>query len=73
MYVVAASFLALIAFFYYMLIWGPGDISGLHAVFEHGAMRIRVAKPDTPFAEGGLRAGDLVLSVDGLPVRNAYD
>jgi len=73
MYVVAASFLALIAFFYYMLIWGPGDIRGLHAVFEHGAMRIRVAKPDTPFAEGGLRAGDLVLSVDGLPVRNAYD
>ena len=73
MYVVAASFLALIAFFYYMLIWGPGDLRGLHAVFEHGAMRVRVAEPDTPFAEAGLRAGDLVLSVDGLPVRNAYD
>jgi tRNA A-37 threonylcarbamoyl transferase component Bud32 len=73
MYVVAASFLALITFFYYMLIWGPGDLRGLHAVFEHGAMRVRVMRPDTPFAEAGLRAGDLILWVDGLPVRNAYD
>jgi GAF domain-containing protein len=73
MYVVAASFLALITFFCYMLIWGPADPGGLQAVFEQGAMRIRVLGPDTPFAGAGFRPGDLVFSVDGLPVRDTYD
>jgi GAF domain-containing protein len=73
MCVVAASFLALIAFFCYLMIFGPADLRGLHAVFEHGAMRVRALEPDTHFAEAGFRAGDIVLSVDGLPIRDAYE
>jgi hypothetical protein len=73
MYFVAASFLALIAFFSYLMIFGPADLRGLHAVFEHGAMRVRAVEPDTPFAEAGFRAGDIVLSVDGRPIRSTYD
>ena len=73
MYVVAASYLALIAFIPYLLIWGPSDIDGLQAVFEQGAMRIRVVEPETPLAKAGLRAGDLVLTVDGLPIRSTHD
>ena len=39
---------------------------------QHGAMAVSV-HPSSPAARGGVRAGDVILSVDGKPVFDRYD
>jgi eukaryotic-like serine/threonine-protein kinase len=73
MFVVAASFVGLVALIPYLVIWGPADPEGLEAAFELGTMRIRAVAPNVPLAEAGLQGGDQVLSVGGRPVRNLND
>jgi S1-C subfamily serine protease len=73
MFVIAASFIGLVALIPYLVIWGPDDPEGLEATFERGAMQIRSVAPGSLPAEAGLRGGDQVLSVGGRPVRNLND
>ncbi len=39
---------------------------------DHGAV-VQAVQPDTPAAKAGLKAGDVIVSVDGAPVRNASE
>ena len=73
MYVVVASFLALNSLNAYLVIRGPALAYGLAATFDEGEMRVRAVAPETPFARAGLRAGDRVLSVAGIPMRGARE
>jgi hypothetical protein len=73
MYLVAASYVALLALIPYIVIWGPADLLGLHATFEDGRMLIRSVTPDSLPAKAGLRAGDQVASIDGRPIRGTQD
>jgi len=73
MYVIAASYLAIVAFIAYLVIWGPSDIGGYKHTFGQGAMRIQSVTPESALATAGLRAGDIVCAVDGLPIRTARD
>jgi hypothetical protein len=72
-YVIAASYVGLVALIPYLVIWGPDDPEGLNAVFEHGTMQIRAVAPNAPLAAAGLRGGDQILSAGGRPVRNLSD
>lgn len=73
MFLVAASFVGLLALIPYLVIWGPADPEGLNATFERGLMQIRAVAPNTPLAEAGLKVGDQVLMVGGQPVHNTND
>ena len=73
MAVIAASFVATFVLFLYMVIWGPADPLGITATFAGNTLEIRALAPDSPFAKGGLLAGDRVLSIDGLPMRVPRD
>src|SRR5207237_9789338 len=70
MYLVAASFAAMVLLIPYLTIWGPGDLDGVQATFESGAMRIRAMEVGSPPAEAGLVAGELVVAVADLPMRS---
>ncbi len=73
MYLVAASFLGLFAFVPYLVTHGPADPEHFDARFTGGATEIRAVEPGTQVDRAGLRAGDVVLAVDGQPVRSAQD
>src|SRR5262245_55627297 len=75
MYVIAASFLAMHAFWAYLSILGPIEdgLDEVDPVFESGTMRVRVVADGSPLANAGLRIGDRVLAIDGFPIREARD
>jgi serine/threonine-protein kinase len=72
-YLVAASFAAMLALIPYLTIWGPGDVGGLQASFDGGAMRVNAVESDSQLAHAGLAAGDRVVAIDGWPLRNTCD
>jgi alkylation response protein AidB-like acyl-CoA dehydrogenase len=43
------------------------DMSGIAFTRDPAGWRVRLVNPDTPAEEAGLREGDLVTSVDGVP------
>ncbi len=73
MYVVTASFLPLHGFFFYLVFKGPIYLPGLDVRFEDGALQVRTVTAGTELARAGLRTGDRVLTVSGMPVRDAND
>src|SRR5262249_8498398 len=72
MYLAAASFAVLQAV-PALTIWGPADVDGLQASFEDGSMRLNAVTAGSYLANAGLLAGDRVLSIDDLPLRNTRD
>src|SRR5262252_1055384 len=72
MYLVAASFAMLLAI-PFLTFWGPADVDGLQASFEDGSMRLNAVEPGSYLANAGLVAGDRVLAIDNLPLRNTRD
>ena len=73
MFVVAASYVALLSLIPYIVIWGPADPLGLRASFENGSLSVHSVAADSPFARGGLRAGDQVAAIDSRPIRDTQD
>jgi hypothetical protein len=73
MYVVAASYVALLALIPYLVIWGPADLLGLTGDYADGTMLLRAVSPDSLAGRAGLRAGDRVVAIDGRPMRRVRD
>src|SRR5262245_5935332 len=74
MYVVCLSYVLTTALLFYLMLWGPAELLGFVATFSDDAMVIHsVDDPNSPVAKGGLRAGDRVLMIDDMPVRNVRD
>jgi len=73
MYVVAASFALMQVLLWYLTISGPTDVDGLQASFGGGAMIVNAVEPGSHLAQAGLRSGDRVVAIDGLPLRNPRD
>ncbi|HET7841486.1 MAG TPA: PDZ domain-containing protein, partial [Terriglobia bacterium] len=73
MYVVAVSFLGLFAFIPYLVTYGPADPERFDARFKGAATEIRAVTPGSQLYEAGLRAGDVVLAIDGQAVRKGQD
>jgi hypothetical protein len=73
MYVVGASYVALLALIPYLVIWGPADLLGLTADFEDGTMLLETVDPGSLLARSGARPGDRVLAIDGRPMRRMRD
>ena len=72
-YVVAASYVALLALIPNLMIWGPADILGLTAEYQGGSMLIRALDASSVLARAGVRVGDRVLAIDGRPMRRSGD
>src|SRR5262245_59045065 len=66
--IIAAPSLALTALNIAVVVLGPAPLVGLDASFERGVMHIRSVQAGGPPAQAGVRAGDDVLSVDGVPL-----
>ena len=73
MYVVAASFLGLFAFIPYLVTYGPADPERFDAHFTGAETEIRAVTPGSQVDQAGLRAGDVVLTIDGQAVRRGQD
>jgi hypothetical protein len=73
MYLVGASYLALLALIPYLVVCGPADLLGLTADYEGGAMVLRSVDRHSLLGRSGLQAGDRVLAVDGRPMRLGRD
>jgi serine/threonine-protein kinase len=72
MYVLAASFAAMVLLIPYLTVWGPADFD-VQATFDNGAMLIRVVEATSAAAEAGLASGDRVVAIDDWPMRNTRD
>jgi eukaryotic-like serine/threonine-protein kinase len=73
MYVAAVSFLWFFAFVPYLWIYGPADPEGLDARLLGGSTEIRAVAPGSQMDQAGLRAGDIVLTIDNQVVGTAQD
>jgi tRNA A-37 threonylcarbamoyl transferase component Bud32 len=72
MYVIAASYVAMFALVVYLACCGPVHLT-VGSTFANGAMTIRSVTEGSPEWRAGLRVGDRVVSIDGLPVRGVRD
>jgi eukaryotic-like serine/threonine-protein kinase len=68
LYVIAASFLGYFTLQVYTYIWGLENI-GLESDYSNGSMLVRKVSPKGAGARAGLRAGDRIVAVDGIPIR----
>ncbi len=73
MFAVAASFLAYITLGIYQAFWGPYQKLGLKPKFTAGGTVIVAVSPGSPAEQAGLQPSDVVLAVNGQPVRNMHD
>jgi len=65
LYVIAASFLGYFALQIYVDVWGPERVRFVEDD-RRGSITVLRVTPDRP----GARAGDRILSVDGVPIRS---
>jgi tRNA A-37 threonylcarbamoyl transferase component Bud32 len=72
-YVVGLSYLLEFGIFIYLTIWGPAEFLGFVATFSGDAMLIHSVEENSELTKAGLRAGDRVLLIDDLPIRNVRD
>jgi S1-C subfamily serine protease len=59
--------------FYLHRCQGPADLEGLVVAFGKGEMRVETVAEGSQSAMTGLQAGDVVLAVDGRPIRNTRE
>src|ERR1700724_841900 len=68
LYIISASFLGYFALQVYIYIWGPESL-GFESEYRSGSMIVRKVSPQGAGARAGLRAGDRIVEVDGIPIR----
>jgi tRNA A-37 threonylcarbamoyl transferase component Bud32 len=74
MYLIGLSYIITFGVIFYLIFWGPAELTGFVNAFSDGAMVIRsVDDPNSPVAKGGLRAADRVLTIDDRPMRAVRD
>jgi serine/threonine-protein kinase len=73
MYIVAVSYLASVALYFYQVFGGPHIMPGFEGRFTSGGMAVLSVHPNSPEARAGLKEGDRVLAVDGQVIRNVRD
>jgi membrane-associated protease RseP (regulator of RpoE activity) len=71
-YVLAVSFLLSFPLMLYNSVWGPGD-SGIDFAPVSGHLIVKEVRLDKPAGRAGMRAGDRILNVDGIPMRGVFD
>src|SRR5262245_46590825 len=67
-----ATFFAYFAVLVYSERYQPGE-TGLRCEFSQGTMHVVGVSPDSPSSRGGILSGDVVLAVDGRPLRTWED
>lgn len=73
MYLVAASYVGLVALYFYQLFGGPPLLPGFEGRFTSGGMAVLSVHPGSPEARAGLEEGDRVLAVNEQVIRNVHD
>jgi serine/threonine protein kinase len=73
MYIVAASFLGLVAIFFYRFAVGPFPWAGFESGFRNGVMVAFAVHPGSAEARAGLQAGDVILAINGANIHNGRD
>jgi tRNA A-37 threonylcarbamoyl transferase component Bud32 len=68
LYLIAASLLCSFTLATYNFIWGPQPL-GLHSDISDGSMIVSTVTPQGAAAHAGLRTGDRIVAVDGIPIR----
>src|SRR5579872_1279542 len=71
LYLLVASVSVLFFFVWTVECWGP-DSAGADTDIAAGQVRITRVDPDSPATAAGLRPGDVVLSIDGQPLRSVW-
>jgi serine/threonine-protein kinase len=69
----AASYALTFGLILYLLVQGPAELRGFAATFHGGAMTVRSVEAGSPEADGGLRAGDHVVTIDDRPIHTVRD
>jgi tRNA A-37 threonylcarbamoyl transferase component Bud32/uncharacterized membrane protein len=73
MYMMAASYVGFVVFFFYQLFWGPPIWPGFEGRLTSGGVAVLSVHPGSPEARAGLEEGDRVVAVNGQVVRNVHD
>ena len=73
MYLVAASYFAYLIFLPYTVFTGPDLPPGLEFGFTGGGIQVKAVVPGSFWQTAGLAAGDRVVAIDGLSVRNIHE
>jgi hypothetical protein len=68
LYLIAASFLGFLTLQIYSYIWGPEPL-GLDSANRNGSLVVSRVAPDGAAARAGLRSGDRIVTVGGIPIR----
>ena len=71
-YILAVSFLLSFPLMLYNSVWGPGD-EGITLAPVGGYLIVKEVQLDKPAGRAGMRAGDRILNVDGIPMRGVLD
>ena len=56
----------------YNFVWGPGH-HGINFAPVGGYLIVKEVQLDKPAGRAGMRAGDRILNVDGIPMRGVFD
>ena len=73
MYIVAASFLGLVAIFFYRFVVGPFPWAGFESGFRKGVMVAFAVQPSSAEARAGLQTGDEILAINGAAIHKVRD
>jgi membrane-associated protease RseP (regulator of RpoE activity) len=68
LYIIAISFLGYLALHVYLYLWGP-ELVGFHLVYTADSVIVGKLSPESAGARAGLRVGDRLVAVNGIPMR----
>jgi serine/threonine-protein kinase len=73
-YLAGLSYAVTMVFFLYLFVYAPPDLTGFVSTYSADGMLLHsVDDPNTAIGKAGLRAGDLVLSINDQPLKSVRD